>query len=348
MFDFLERDTDCQRFEQLLSTIKHDKCIAFTGAGLSKPLGYRVWEEGICGTDDDHPTLIQLAGVDNDKAKNKSLPDVIDECKIILNEKYFEFLLNEFGRINKAKHHPNLFSLWKSNYKHLITTNFDASLYDNREDCENIVTYPSKELKIQPKRTLFYLHGRAFITNSEKAETLNYWLENLVYGKLSYLEAYDPQNGDGAIGFFIYSIIQAFSILFIGFSMKDEDFKNTYKQMKDRWDRYIRKINQHPQREKESINGQYILYPYPLKSEYISDKDYSHQVESFEYWEQLLNEINISVIAYKKMDKEEHKGLSLALEYIMDEAPFKNKVELSELGIQAFDSGSASINEVSR
>lgn len=345
MFEFLQRNIDNDRFEQLILAIKNNKCVAFTGAGLSKPLGYRVWEEGIIEGDNKTKTLIQLAGISKENAREKLLPDLIDECKKILGEKYYEYLISEFGRNNKKKFHQNLYFLWKSNYQHFITTNFDASLYDQREDCKNIRTYPSPDLKIMNERTLYYLHGRAFSLIDESEGTLKYYLENLVYGKSSYFEAYDNQNGEGAIELFIYSIIQKFSMLFIGFSMKDEDFKNTYKQMKEKGDRYLKKINRHPQREKELLNVQYILYPYPYKTIYMSDKDYEREIISFEYTEKQLTEINVSVVAYKQMGPLEHRGLSQALEYIMDAAPFKKKVELSELGTRAYDLNSAPTNE---
>ena len=57
MYDFLARNIDSQRFDELLNIISKGNCIAFVGAGLSRPLGYRVCDEGITESSSPEPTL---------------------------------------------------------------------------------------------------------------------------------------------------------------------------------------------------------------------------------------------------------------------------------------------------
>lgn len=348
MYDFLVRDKDSERFDELLNVIARKKCIAFVGAGISRPLGYRVWEEGIIQSQSKDPTLIQLANIPLEEVKDKELPDLIDECKGILGERYFDFLVKEFGPVDKERRHLNVTSLWKANFQHYITTNFDQSLYYNREYCENIVTYPSDNLRLLDKRTLYHIHGRAYKLEQESDDTFKHYLTNIVYGRDSYINAYDDQNGNGLIEAFIFEIIRNYSLLFTGFSMSDKDFSTVYEKMNKRWRNALELIAQHPQRITNNQNSHYILLPFPKSSEYSDLKIFEEAVKKFIATESEFEKIQLKVIGYLKNDNFEHYGLNKALEFIMDRAPFAKIKKLMEYGIQTFDSSSASISEVER
>lgn len=340
MYDFLERDIDSQKLDELIGIIQQGDSVVFTGAGMSKPLGYRAWEEGIISIDDSRPGLVTLSGLTENDIKDLQLNEIIDKCKSKLGEKYFEFIEQEFGGTDKIKYHGNLFLIWKSNFRHFITTNFDPSLYDNREDnCANLVTYPSHDIEIQNQRTIYHMHSRAFITPFENEETLAYYLKCIVYGKSAYDEAYGDES---EIEIFIYKLIKNYSVLFVGFSMNDEDFKSTFEKMRRKWNYAQNKINQHPLRVKQEVKKHFILLPFPQKVDYKTEEDYQDEVNKFARKETELSDINIFVIGYKKQNPIEHVGLNKALSQIKDRAPFNVLHALGELGIQQYGSGSAS------
>jgi SIR2-like domain len=278
-----------------------------------------------------------------------SLPNVVDICQDILKNKYFDFLLNEYGRdINKIKHSTSLMLLWKSNFSHIITTNFDPSLYDNIENCEKLRTYPSGDLEINKERTLYHLHGRAFIVPGETNDTLNYYLKHIIYGKQSYYDAYDDKNGNGLIDSFIFSLIKKYTIFFVGYSMNDDDFSAAYGKLKRKWDLSLSKINEHPQKPFITPIEHYILLPYPRKDNEMKPTDYETEKKKFELKEKILLDINIKTIAYKEEEFDTHIGVLKSLEYILDKAPFASLNILTELSTETFDSSSASTNEVNR
>ncbi|MBN1217254.1 MAG: SIR2 family protein [Candidatus Lokiarchaeota archaeon] len=349
MKEFFARDIDLIKYNELLENIRKDECVVFTGAGLSRPLGYRDWEDGILNGTKDNQSLTQLARFRKGLNKDKKLPEIVDECKKKLKEEYYSFLENEFGRKGKDKHHINLFYLWKANFQHYLTTNFDATLYDCREECsDEIFTYPN-EFEIHKKRALYHLHGRAYLQDDNDTSPLKYYLEELVYGAEAYTKAYD-ENGNGLIENFIKDIIKMYSILFVGFSTNDEKFLDMFKKMNIRWEQAIDILNRNPKREKVKKRRHYILLNYPYKkiiSNVYEDENeniYDEDIKKFKEKETELKKINIDIIAYKN-EENSHINLEKILEDIKIKAPWKI-IKTYEHGLKSFDSSSAENNEV--
>lgn len=342
MYDFLERDIDCKRFDELMHSTRQGKSIAFVGAGMSRPLGYRIWDEGIIESESKEPTLIQLAGIPKDLAIQKPLIKVVDDCRDILKEKYNEFIIKEFGNVNKDKYHLNLILLWKSNFKHIITTNFDSSLFDNWEECNDMLTYANDKLQLRSNRTLYHIHGRVFIRPKEDQDIQQHLIKNIIYGLKSYTEAYDDEKGNGAIENFLYNVVSNYSILFVGFSMKDEDFKRTLEKINKRQTRYLSILNQRPKIENAEDIKHYIFLAYPRRNDNEKEDVYEKEKEKFEYNEDKLSNNNIYVISYKKESQETHKGITKILGHIKENALYRSEVAI---GIGERNTNSANLPE---
>jgi|GEM_PF-5022745 hypothetical protein len=336
MYEFLEREIDSSRFDKLIEIVRNGECALFTGAGLSKPLGYRIWDEGIKVFNEQNPCLSQIAGFSEMDISNLSSQNIIDKCKDKLGSAYYDFLKKEFGRDGKQRHHTNLYTLWKTNFREYITTNFDATLYDHREDCNKLVSYPSDALEYYNERTLYYLHGRAFIVDGETEEVLKYYLNNLVYGEQSYEEAYKEEK---AFEPFIYKLLGKCSILFVGFSMKDVDFKNLFENIRYRLLKSHDKISNHPGKEIAALKEHFIFLPYPVDNKLGDEKKYKTAIKQFTDFEEELYKVKISVISYKisAHDITEHSNLNLALSYLKDQTPNITMPKLTELGSKPFD-----------
>lgn len=312
--------------------LNRNNTVAFVGAGISRSLGYRTWNDGIYGEEDRNPGLLKLSKktikeFKESKVSPDDLPLIVDFCKAKMSPmEYYNFLRSEFGVRREIDQTMNTVLLWQINFKHLITTNFDPTLYDSgyHFNLQETITFPHPNINLTDERALIYIHGRAFLIDGDN-EPINYFLQNLVYGRESYDKAYIIKK---EIEYFIYSILKDNHLVFIGFSMDDEDFKRMF-------DKVIQAKNAH----EEDLQQRYGNDPIDRKKVFIigEESELNQQIinprsaDSLEKKRDSLKKMGINVISYRNND-EYHKELSIILTFLKNKAPNVNYIARERIG----------------
>ena len=219
----VQEEKNILNYNDLIDSIKDQKCSVFLGAGLSRNAGYIGWKELLI-------KLSKLAGEDEDYRKQRvKNPRTWDEwaleCKNKIRSdeegKYRDFLILTYGPNTEAEltSEPYL-NIDKIPFTSFITTNYDPCLYNasrHNGEVRVIHTYPSlpsHELN-QPKPHQFYIHGIIHPDNPEM------YANTIILTSEDYHEAYKQ---DKQLPNFLYTLFSSFDVCFIGFGLKDQFF----------------------------------------------------------------------------------------------------------------------------
>lgn len=326
----LPRLEDKTNLNYLINNMNANKCVAFIGAGVSVNKGYRSWSDLLFDSakSTKSPGLLSFSKIDPSKVNSFTFPQIVDFCiKKIGKSKFRQFIKEEYGR-KDTEYSENHLLICKSNFQSIITTNFDPCLYDNAESLiSSMKTYPGNSLEIQSTRTLYNIHGRAFLEKMENPNKIDTLIDNLIFGHESFKNAYDDSL---EILLFIYSLLKRYKLIFIGYSMNDELFMRMLKSVslaRTKFLKEIAEINSMPDFKNEIG---VILLEFPswvlMKlQKFEKDKDSKEKKElinkltAFYEKEKELSQIGFKVIGYDKINST-HRGLTIILELIKKQA----------------------------
>lgn len=138
----IDTESNKQAFRQLLQVIRSKQAIAFTGAGVSRPLGYPTWDVLIdrlatetiarCG---DH--IIDDQGRSITVAQVVEMRDLLFRAEIFkgnLGARYFEIIRETFGP--KDGQIADIRDLVSLPFQHLLTSNYDTVLERAQDDLQ--------------------------------------------------------------------------------------------------------------------------------------------------------------------------------------------------------------------
>jgi len=178
------------------------KCVAFLGAGITKPPG-GTWKDLVS-------EIAARCGVPFDKkTPTTEYPRVIDRC-ISADENG----CNDVLRLSLAKHvvssRTALTDIHRLELKSIITTNFDPWVGDrSRQSHYDVIhVYPDLPLHLGTTGRIYYLHGR-FPSEDPGAS-----ITKLIFGENSFVDAYDTS---ALLPGFLLNLFIYENIIFIGF-----------------------------------------------------------------------------------------------------------------------------------
>lgn len=273
------------KVSELKKRYNEKKLVPFIGAGLSRPFGIPDWSQTIKDILNNHLSDnnsflkevvdVTLERYDFWKALDDikyygelSTEEIQKEIKDIIIEKYENI---DFGKVNDDEH----------NYKDIANLNFSLILTTNYENllsryCEsaiaplNLVDYKSSTHNLfEDKARVMHLHGQ--LNNPA----------SIVMLKENYKNLYENKHYDNLL----QAITSNYSILFIGFSFKDQFVRELIKDHKKRF------------------NG----------THYILLENITTEEKKF-----LLDEYNLKVIEYKCIDGSHAKGIKHILDMLSD------------------------------
>ncbi|HZW40292.1 MAG TPA: SIR2 family protein [Ignavibacteriaceae bacterium] len=344
--NYISREEDIEKFDSLIKKINNNNCVAFIGSGVSVNKGYRLWKNLIYDRmDEGSPIgLLEFAEISKEDIKHcVNYSQTMDYCKSKMNPAdYNSFIKNEYARkLSEISENHSL--ICKTNYQHILTTNFDPCLYDNAESLiPKLITYRANPLEINSQRTLFHLHGRAYSTPNETEMFLDNLIDRLIFGKDSFEYAYSGFE----LSPFLYRAIQKYKLVFIGYSMNDEVFNNSIIAIKGAYEKFIEDFTKmHNLPVVEPFIG-YIFLEYPseaiaklsssIKLDIKETENLKKQIEHFASEEKRMTDMNLKVIGYDKKD-DKYSGLTAILQLI------KNKAGLSSL-LKPYEAPDAAIS----
>ncbi|MBE0552001.1 MAG: SIR2 family protein [Ignavibacterium sp.] len=352
---YIPRSEDLTKLDSLINDLNSNRCVAFVGAGVSVNKGYRAWKNLIYDQAKDVSLkgLLETAGISFKEVGHlKTYSQIMDYCKDKMEPTDFiNFLKTEYSR-KSSEISENHSLICKTNFKHIITTNFDPCLYDNAESLvPDLKTFGANPLEFNEVRTLFQLHGRAYAIESEDDSRLNNLIGGLVFGEKSFLEAYFE---GFEISSFLYRIMQRFKLVFIGYSMNDEVFNQATTAITKAYTKFLKDFIKMNSLSDVNPTIGFVLLAYPSEAfEKLKSKDSNldeneknklvQQIELFQNEVKRIEEMRLQVIGYDKFDKN-FSGLTAVLQLIKNSAAMASlskPFETPDATITASISGSA-------
>jgi SIR2-like domain len=308
----IENPDDLVKLKAVIKSIHDKKCIAFVGAGMSRPAGYKDWETVVLEL---AKYVLEENEFNNIDFKNKKeLPKIAQCCKETDFNKYKTFILNEFGRgSSPTKYHPNHISLWRIPFESIVTTNYDSCLYDaggEVEKLKQIYTLPDLAINIK-SGNLYHIHGLAFEIPNIELDLIR----TIIFAESDYNNYYKSPIND--LVTFFYSALQNYSFLFLGLSLSDAFINNMFEDLYHNLNTKSRALNTIANKTLK-LPSHFLLY---------RDGDYD------EKFIETLKKLNINLITYNSID-ENYTGLEVVLNYLRNEF---NKSILAPVPFNNFD-----------
>jgi len=230
-------------FIELTECIREGRCVAFIGAGISKPI-YPSWEELIdelcdaCGC----PKLSETERMNPERLRKKA-----DECKLTNPRKYKETLWRIFsGKKTQTRKAYNFLTMLP--FASYVTTNFDTLLRDaSGEDIDGVYCYPDLPSHKLSKRSIFYIHG--IIEKDGKCR-----VDSLVLGEESFQKAY---SNDSLLPSFLKNLFTYYPVVFLGFSLRDPSIQSVLQSA----NKIRREIANDKNLSLDNLPKRYILLP---------------------------------------------------------------------------------------
>jgi hypothetical protein len=283
-----KRDIISQLPPQLIKDVKARRCILFVGSGLSSMAGYPSWAELIkilVDTAKASP-LARTGGIEQFKDDYFTLAEF---ARSALSETEYAALLRQhLGRPVKPTEAHRLIAL--TDYRGLITTNYDRLLEtvitQERGWTPNVILPDSVSALgvalFNPELFIFKVHGD--IGSSE----------SIVLSKRDYdrLIVRSPQ-----VRSFLQAIFLNYTVLFVGYGLRDPDFQLIANELNLIFDRYI--------------PTQFALVPNAAE---FAIEDH-------------LKRMNVRVIPYDPADG--HKEVVEVLDFLREQAPYELPASLA-------------------
>ncbi|MGD0038595.1 MAG: SIR2 family protein, partial [Bacteroidota bacterium] len=205
-------------------------------------------------------------------------------------------------------------------------------------ECKDVITYP--EIMLKGDRTLCHIHGRAFLLDGEDPIVEKYHLRNLVYTKDGYKAAYEDEK---EIETFLYEITRKHSLVFLGFSMNDENFRRTFNA--------IIGARTRKNKRKAGIMGvapselpNFVFLDVPEKAPHQSDPDFMLVMVDYNKKVSDLQGEGFRVVSFKRLDTS-FLGLKRALQQIEQKIRYAALPKQKEPTFEVTDSSTASVSD---
>ena len=213
-------------YERLVETIAENDSIAMVGAGSSRRVGYPDWNE-LLNLLSAQAAKVEPSQIKNLKSLQKADPLVCaDRIKEILGPEVFYYQLKEIFGPDKPKHDEFHELLVQLPFSHFLTTNYDRILQVANESFKKV---PYTELDLGDSKTSDCLYDSI---SSKKAQRHFMHVHgsvrkprNIILALEDYNERYVKRNELTEL------LKQVFTrrIVFVGFSLKDEEFMGPLK-----------------------------------------------------------------------------------------------------------------------
>jgi hypothetical protein len=268
----------------LLKSLKEQKCVLFVGSGLSSLAGYPSWSElvgSLVGAAKKIP-FASTGGIDEFE-QSKDYFTLAEFARSALGpSQYTALLRQQLGRPVKPTHAHQ--AIARTDYRGLITTNYDrileTTLTQVREWTPNTFTADSisslATALYNPELFVFKLHG-----DIGSAESIV--LTSQDYDRLILRSPHARS--------FLQAIFLNYTLLFVGYSLKDPDFQLVLRELTLIFENYI--------------PTHFALIP---------------NAAEFTV-EHLLKRMNIQTISYSRED--EQKEIVRILDHISKAAPYR-------------------------
>ncbi len=271
--------------DALLRAVKSNKCVLFVGSGLSAQAGYPKWSELIA-------TLVEAAkkvpnartrGIEEYEAA-KDYFTLADFARSALGKSQYAALMREqLGRPVRPRRAHKLIAT--TLYRGLITTNYDKLLetafthfrfWTSNAFTPDVISALAVAL-YNPQFFIFKLHGDIGAPD-------NIVLTSRDYDRLMFTSPH--------VRTFLQAIFLNYTVLFVGYSLSDPDFKMILTELTLIFE--------------NNITTPYALIPKP--PDFTTDH--------------LLERMNIQAIPYEQRAPDDHKGALEVLEELQRAAPF--------------------------
>lgn len=220
--NFDQSSENLRNLDSLIGKIKGKTCCAFIGAGLSADAKYPTWGD----------LIEKLKGTVNAKNGHEfvlssvSYPDQIEELRNELtDDEYRQTIIESCGPNGKLDYwsiHQTILDIPFSAY---ITTNYDCCIENAalRMPIQRTPhTYPELDETLLRDGDIFHIHG---ILERENPEAK---FNTLVLSRRDYDRAYLLNTGSG-LPRFLSILYERLTVMFLGFSLKDEELINAIK-----------------------------------------------------------------------------------------------------------------------
>ena len=309
--------TPTQLAAELFRAIKGRNCVAWVGAGLSRPV-YDDWPSAVS-------KLCEACGVkhlaDSTSGTNSEiLISKAEECRQANQGKYEETLAELYGR-NEVRSRRAYNWLVKAPFKAYVTTNFDPLLSeagDTAFEHNSLFSYPLLEPADLERncRPIFYIHGHARPNGLPSGK-------NLVLARSEFDQAYQ-----GIVGLFVQNLLLTYPIVFIGCRLSDPDI---YEQMRRVHSMHMQIETKHPGYVRRA---RLALLPAIFRKNTgtgpTSDRERDTSTESQETLR--FKEFHTDVLRYDPADPEQHSEIEDMLKHLCSLCSEAPKVSLGEAG----------------
>lgn len=215
----IDQERNHRAKDDLVEMLGRRRCFALTGAGVSRWAGYPLWDEVLTRLADrvrDHRgNEVNIAEIQARTHNKLLLAAKLSEA--LGDARFSDFLENEFS-LPAQRPHPVVSTIARLPFLHFLTLNFDLSL-------ESAVQPPLRALSTADlrrlwaflhecttcERTVVHLHGR-----------YNDSLDRIALTEHVYSELYHHQG----LRHFLWPIMAAHQVLFLGCGFQDVDFNN--------------------------------------------------------------------------------------------------------------------------
>jgi len=217
-------------FKELIRNSLEYPTILFLGSGVSARAKYPTWKQLLEYFEDK---IQQKDGHETFKLENLdgSLKDKAKEVRLILGDEFKSLLFDRFTDTQRydvkdfSSEHSYLVNVPGINL--YITTNYDVCLERSAFIPEE-TWYPAKPLEIEllynsEELIIFHIHG--IIDPNDKES-----LDTVIFDADDYVDIYDPRH---ILRSFLQQIFRNFQVIFLGFSMADEDIREVIQSVSE-------------------------------------------------------------------------------------------------------------------
>lgn len=217
-------------FNELIRSSLEYPTVLFLGSGVSARAKYPTWKQLL---EYFEKKIQQKDGHENFNLENidGSLKEKAKEVRNILSEEYKPLLFERFTDTQKfdvkdfSAEHSYLVNIPGINI--FVTTNYDVCL-ERSAFIPDETWFPAKPLDIEllyksEDLIIFHIHGIIDPNNIESLDTV-------IFDTDDYAEIYDKRH---VLPSFLQHIFSKFQVIFLGFSMTDEDIRDVIKSVSD-------------------------------------------------------------------------------------------------------------------
>lgn len=230
---FKDRSLKIEELKELINSELN--LVLFAGAGISKSVGYKSWDELIDLLEKELKNIDKSINVDREKLDKDNLKIAQFIKDKILEEtgslkRYYNIIVKEYDSYYNKKEPNNLVKqLMKIPVKACITTNYDLILEETIQLLEN--EFDDNLFFIDSQAKSSNINATKFIDKYRKSDRMKSVLhihgiarqpETIVLSSAEYDRAYDLDNNQWSLlRRMLWSLLTFHHTIFVGFSFKD-------------------------------------------------------------------------------------------------------------------------------